>query len=82
MKASTARNASKLLQLLRDQTQVDKLIWEETERSDVLQASFPNYSVRIGPSSKFGPASGAIAASLGRNIQRQPNSGRLRSSNL
>lgn len=68
MKASTAKNASKLLQLLRDQTQADKLIWEETERNDVLQASFPNYSVRIGPSSKFGSASAAIAAGLGRTF--------------
>ena len=66
MKASTAKNASKLLRLLRDQTQVNKLVWEETERSDVLQASFPSYSVRIGPSSKLGSSNTAIAAGLGR----------------
>lgn len=66
MKASTAKNASKLLRLLRDQTRVDKLVWNETEKSDIFQASFPSYSVRIGPSSKLGSATAAaIAAGLG-----------------
>lgn len=66
MKASTAKNATELLQLLRDRTQNEKLNWEETERSDVLQASFSNYSVRVGPSSKIGSAAAAITAVLGR----------------
>lgn len=65
MKASTAKNAGKLLRLLRDRTRLDKLIWNETEKSDVFQASFPSYSVRVGPSSKLGSATAAIAAGLG-----------------
>lgn len=41
-----ASKISQLVKRVHEQTLAGKVGWEETEREDVYQASFPNYSIR------------------------------------